>query len=179
MSGINVFLYVLYYRRTSKYVQNILIVFMFASLFLLLSAAKRMGMYVLYYGFSYEKFFAAYTVLFSIFLFIRLIAALFQKEKTDILRYLVVAFVWMYAVATVLPIEQMIFRANRALAARPDSRLDMHELLMLSGDVLGLGKEQSAAHPGSGWPSWVEEKKAIADRKHFYELTLTDLLMKY
>jgi len=178
LSGINVLLYVLYYRRTSKPVQNILTVFMFASLFLLLSAAKRMGMYVFYYGFSYEKFFAAYTVIFSIFLFIRLIAALFQKEKTDIVRYLVVAFVWMYAVSTVLPVEQMIFRANRALALRPDSRLDMNELVMLSADVLNLGKEQSLAHPDSGWPKWVQEKTSIADQKHFYEKTLTDVLMR-
>ena len=178
LSGINVFLYLLYYRRTSKHVQNILIVFMFASLLLFLSAAKRMGMYVFYYGFSYEKFFAAYTVIFSIFLFIRLIAALFQKEKTDILRYLVVSFVWMYAVATVLPVEQIIFRTNRALAARSDSRLDMNELMMLSGDVLSLGKKQSEAHPESEWPYWVEEKNAIADQKHFYEKTLTDVLMK-
>lgn len=178
LSGINVFLYVLYYRRTSKPVQNMLLVFMFASLLLLLSAAKRMSMYVFYYGFSYEKFFAAYTVIFAVFLFIRLMAALFQREKTDIVRYLVVSFVWMYAVASVLPVEQMIFRANRALAARPDSRLDMNELIMLSGDVLNLGQEQSIAHPDSQWPSWVEEKKAIADQKHFYEKTLTDLLMK-
>ena len=178
LSGINVLLYLLYYRRTSKHVQNILIAFMCASLLLLLSAAKRMGMYVFYYGFSYEKFFAAYTVLFSIFLFLRLIAALFQKEKTDILRYLIVAFFWMYAVATVLPVEQMIFRANSTLAARSDSRLDMNELMMLSGDVLNLGREQSVAHPDSEWSNWVEEKKDIADQKHFYEKTLTDLLMK-
>ena len=178
LSGINVLLYLLYYRRTSKHVQNILIAFMCASLLLLLSAAKRMGMYVFYYGFSYEKFFAAYTVLFSIFLFLRLIAALFQKEKTDILRYLIVAFFWMYAVATVLPVEQMIFRANSTLAARSDSRLDMNELMMLSGDVLNLGREQGVAHPDSEWSNWVEEKKDIADQKHFYEKTLTDLLMK-
>ena len=178
LSGINVLLYLLYYRRTSKQVQNMLIAFMCASLLLLLSAAKRMGMYVFYYGFSYEKFFAAYTVLFSIFLFLRLIAALFQKEKTDILRYLIVAFFWMYAVATVLPVEQMIFRANSTLAARSDSRLDMNELMMLSGDVLNLGREQGVAHPDSEWSNWVEEKKDIADQKHFYEKTLTDLLMK-
>ena len=177
LSGVNVFLYLLYYRRTSKHVQTILTVFMFASLLLLLSAAKRMGMYVFFYGFSYEKFFAAYTVIFSIFLFIRLIAALFQKEKTDIVRYLVTAFIWMYAVITVLPVEQMIFRANSALAARPDTRLDMDELMMLSGDVLNLGRERSVAFPHSGWPLWVEEKAALADRKHFYEKTLTDLLM--
>ncbi|MBI5793600.1 DUF4173 domain-containing protein [Candidatus Uhrbacteria bacterium] len=177
LSGINVLLFLLYYRRTSKHVQNILVVFMFASLLLLLSAAKRMGMYVFYYGFSYEKFFATYTVLFSVFLFIRLITALFQRGKTDILRYLVIAFIWMYAVATVLPIEQIIFRANRALAARPDTRIDMLELQMLSGDVLSLGKEQNIAHPGD-WDDWVLEKKAIADQKHFYEMTLTDLLMK-
>ncbi|MDD5102794.1 MAG: DUF4173 domain-containing protein [Candidatus Peribacteraceae bacterium] len=178
LSGINVLLYVLYYRRTSKPVQNMLTVFMVASLLLLLSAAKRMGMYVFYYGFSYEKFFAAYTVIFAVFLFIRLIAALFQKEKTDIVRYLVVAFVWMYAVSTVLPVEQMIFRANRALALRPDSRLDMNELVMLSADVLNLGKEQSLAHPDSGWTEWVTKKESIADQKHFYEKTLTDVLMR-
>ncbi|MDD4286786.1 MAG: DUF4173 domain-containing protein [Candidatus Peribacteraceae bacterium] len=177
LSGINVLLYVLYYRRTSKPVQNLLTVFMFASLLLLLSATKRMGMYVFYYGFSYEKFFAAYTVVFAIFLFIRLIAALFQKEKTDIVRYLVVAFVWMYAVATVLPVEQIIFRANRALALRPDSRLDMNELVMLSADVFSFGKEQSLAHPDSGWTAWVEEKTSIAAQKHFYEKTLTDLII--
>lgn len=177
LSGINVFLFMLYYRRTSKQVQNMLTVFMFASLLLLLSAAKRMGMYVLYYGFSYEKFFAAYTVLFSLFLFLRLIAALFQKEKTDILRYLVLAFVWMYAVATVLPVEQMIFRTNRALALRSDSRIDMHELHMLSGDVFRLGKEQNIEHPGD-WDEWIVEKRIIANQKHFYEKTLTDLLME-
>ncbi|MDD4319903.1 MAG: DUF4173 domain-containing protein [Candidatus Peribacteraceae bacterium] len=178
LSGINVCLYVLYYRRTSKHVQALLAVFMFASLLLLLSAAKRMGMYVYSYGFSYEKFFAAYTVVFSVFLFLRLIAALFRKEKTDIVRYLAVAFVWMYAVVTVLPVEQMIFRANRALAGRPGSRIDMHELTMLSGDVLSLGKEQGVAHPDSRWPAWVAEKLAIADQKRFFEKTFTDLLMK-
>ncbi|MDO8468228.1 MAG: DUF4173 domain-containing protein [Candidatus Peribacter sp.] len=179
LSGINVLLYVLYYRRTSKHVQNILTVFMFASLFLLLSAAKRMGMYVFYYGFSYEKFFAAYTVIFTIFLFMRLIAALFQKEKTDIVRYLVVAFVWMYAVATVFPVEQAIFRLNRRLNALPNSRIDMLELKMLSGDVYGLVLQESAKAPADErWQEWVEEKKSIADQKHFYEKTLTDLLMR-
>lgn len=178
LSGVNVLLYVLYYRRTSTFVQNILMVFMLASLLLLLSAGKRMGMYVFYYGFSYEKFFATYTVLFSIALFLRLIVALFQKEKTDIVRYLVVAFIWMYAVVAVLPVEQMIFRANRALALRPDSRINMDELQMLSGDVLSLGQEQSLLHPDSAWPSWVTRIQNTTNRKHFYEKTLTDLLMK-
>jgi len=177
LSGINVFLYVLYYRRTSKHVQNILIVFMCASLLLLLSAAKRMGMYVFFYGFSYEKFFAAYTVIFSVFLFLRLIAALLQREKTDMVRYLVVAFVWMYAVATVLPVEQIIFRTNRALAELPNTRIDMRELQMLSADVFRLGEEQNSKHPGE-WDEWIVEKKIIAHQKHFYELTLTDLLMQ-
>jgi len=177
LSGINVLLFALYYRRTSTVVQKILIVFMFASLFLLLSAAKRMGMYVYYYGFSYEKFFAAYTVVFSVVLFIRLIAALFQKEKTDIVRYLVVSFLWMYAVATVLPVEQFIFRANRALARLPDTRIEMRELQMLSGDIWNLAKEQNIQDPGA-WDDWIAEKITIAERKHFYEKTLTDVLMR-
>ena len=183
LSGINVLLFLLYYRRTSKHVQNILIAFMFASLLLLLSAAKRMGMYVFYYGFSYEKFFATYTVIFAVFLFIRLIAALFQSRKTDILRYLVIAFVWMYAVATVLPVEQMIFRANRSLAIRPDSRINMYELQMLSGDVYGLVQEEISNGDQSDedrqvWVDWSEEKAQIAKNKRFYEMTLTDLVLR-
>jgi hypothetical protein len=153
-----------------------LIAFMFASLFLLLSAAKRMGMYVFYYGFSYEKFFAAYTVVFAVFLFVRLITALFQSGKTDILRYLVIAFIWMYAVATILPVEQMIFRANRALARRADSRIDMLELRMLSGDVYDLAGEESLHN--ADWDDWLAKKSAITDEKRFYELTLTDVMLR-
>ena len=179
LSGINVLLYVLYYRRTSKPVQNMLTVFMFASLFLLLSAAKRMGMYVFYYGFSYEKFFAAYTVIFAIFLFIRLIAALFQKEKTDIVRYLVVAFVWMYAVATVFPVEQAIFRLNRRLAALPTSRIDMLELKMLSGDVYGLVLQESAkAQADERWQEWLTKARANSLSKEFYEMNWQDVLLR-
>ncbi|OGJ84066.1 hypothetical protein A2529_04720 [Candidatus Peribacteria bacterium RIFOXYD2_FULL_58_15] len=176
LSGINVLLFLLYYRRTSKPVQTMLIAFMFASLFLLLSAAKRMGMYVFYYGFSYEKFFAAYTVVFAVFLFVRLITALFQSGKTDILRYLVIAFIWMYAVATILPVEQMIFRANRALARRADSRIDMLELRMLSGDVYDLAGEESLHN--ADWNDWLAKKSAITDEKRFYEFTLTDVLLR-
>ena len=175
LSGINVFLFLLYYRRTSKPVQYILIAFMFASLLLLLSAAKRMGMYAFYYGFSYEKFFATYTVLFAVFLFMRLITALFQPGKTDILRYLVISFVWMYAVATVLPVEQMIFRTNRALAQRADTRIDMRELKMLSGDVYHLGAGQGLHQD---WQGWLMETAAISREKKFYELTLTDLWIR-
>jgi hypothetical protein len=176
LSGINVLLYLLYYRRTSKIVQHILTAFMFASLLLLLSGAKRMGMYVLTYGFSYEKFFAAYTVIFAIGLFIRLIVALLQKGRADIARYVMVTFVWMYAVVTVLPVEQLIFRANRALSTQPGSRVDMDEMWMMSGDVFSLVKELSKKE--AGWEPWLNEQTISSDDKAFYELTITDLLVR-
>jgi len=178
LSGINAFLFLIYYRRTARPVQNILVVFMVASLFLLFSAANRMGMYVYYYGFSYEKFFALYTVLFAILLFVRLIAALFQKSKPDMVKFIVVAFVWMYAVATVFPVEQTIFRLNKRLAALPDSRINMMELKMLSSDVYGLVLAESAQAEADGkWQEWLAKARATSSTKEFYEMNWQDVLL--
>ena len=179
LSGINALLFLIYYRRTARPVQHILMVFMVASLLLLFSAANRMGMYVYTYGFSYEKFFALYTVLFSILLFVRLIAALFQKGKPDMVKFIVVAFVWMYAVATVFPVEQAIFRLNRRLAALPTSRIDMLELKMLSGDVYGLVLEESTQpQADERWQEWLNKARETSATKEFYEMNWQDVLLR-
>jgi hypothetical protein len=179
LSGINTFLFLIYYRRTARPVQHILVAFMVASLFLLFSAANRMGMYVYYYGFSYEKFFALYTVLFAILLFIRLIAALFQKGKPDMVKFIAVAFVWMYAVTSVFPVEQTIFRLNRRLAALPGSRINMIELQMLSSDVYGLALEENVRADTNGrWLEWLENAKETSSAKEFYEMNWQDVLLR-
>ena len=179
LSGINTFLFLIYERRTNRSVQQILVAFMVASLFLLFSAANRMGMYVYSYGFSYEKFFAFYTVLFAILLFVRLIAALFQKGKPDMVKFILVAFVWMYAVATVFPVEQAIFRLNRRLAALPGSRIDMIELRMLSSDVYGLALEENVKADSNGrWQEWLTEARATSSAKEFYEMNWQDVLLR-
>jgi hypothetical protein len=176
LSVINVFLFLFTYRRTAKIVQFILTAFTFASLALLLSGAQRMAMYVYYYGFSYEKFFASYTVLFAIILFAKLIYCLFQRKKHDIVRFTVFSFLWMYSVATVLPTEQFIFRANAYLAAKPESRISMYELQMLSADVYG---SISKLEDKEG--VWFEWKKNVRDRskqKKIYEMNAQDIILR-
>lgn len=179
LSGINALLFLITYRRTTRAVQNMLVAFMVASLFLLFSAANRMGMYVYFYGFSYEKFFALYTVLFAILLFVRLIAALFQKGKPDMAKFIAVAFVWMYAVTTVFPVEQTIFRLNRRLAELPDSRIIMSELQMLSGDVYGLALKENVQGKSHGlWTEWLQDVRETSAAKEFYEMNWQDVLLR-
>ncbi|MDD5055354.1 MAG: DUF4173 domain-containing protein [Candidatus Peribacteraceae bacterium] len=187
LSGINVFLFLVYYRRTKAVVQKILVLFMFASLFLLVSAANRMGMYVWFYGFSYEKFFATYTVLFALILFGYLIRSLFSAERKDIVKFLITGFVWMYAVAAVLPMEQFIFRANARLSERPDSRINMMELQMLSADVYGLVRQQHAmiseasdeSHTKEIWEEWLQDQERKSREKAWYEWTVQDLKLRF
>lgn len=178
LSVINVLMFFIYYRRTQTMVQNILTAFTFASVLLLLSATQRMVMYVWFYGLSYEKFFALYTVLFALVLFVYLIGCLFQKERRDIMKFLVYAFVWMYAVAAVLPTEQFIFRANSWLADRPGSRIDMAELQMLSADVYGLVKIENAEHPALHWDEWLEYQMRISKNKLWHKWNVQDLKLR-
>ena len=179
LSAINVFLFLVYYHRTKAVVQKILILFTFASLFLLFSAAERMGMYVWFYGFSYEKFFATYTVLFALLLFGYLIRCLFSAERKDVVRFLISAFIWMYAVAAILPTEQFIFRANTWLSQRQDSRIDLLELQMLSADVYGLVREENTFKPSPVWNEWFTEQQRRSAEKQWYEWNLQDLKLRY
>lgn len=172
LSAINVFLYFLYYRRTHKHVQKILVAFTFASFLLLISAAQRMLLYVTLYGFSYEKFFAAYTVVYAIILFIALFAFLYKKKKQDIFKFMVITFMWMFSLATILPVEQIIFRSNLALLEMPGSRIRMYELRMLSADVYDLAIDEIEKNP-SRWAMWKEDKAIKLNEKSWYEMTLS------
>ncbi|MFA6603950.1 MAG: DUF4153 domain-containing protein [Patescibacteria group bacterium] len=200
LSVINIAIFFLTYRRTIPAVQHILTAFTAASLLLLASAGHRMVLYVTYYGFSYEKVFAAYVVIFCAVLFVWLITRMFAVRRANILKFLVVLFMWMFAVATVLPVEQFILRANVALARLPDSRIRLYELTMLSPDVLGTVRQFRAAgkleevnaayvsgpesvsaeireqldHPD--WQPWIDRQQERVASKVWYELTLSDLL---
>lgn len=191
---LNILIYFFTYKKTSKFVQKILLAFTVASLLLLVSAAHRMALYVIYYGFSYEKFFASYTVLFCALLFFWLISRLAIHKKANIIKFTTFLFIWMYGIMTVFPIEQFILRSNVALAQHENSRIRLFELTMLSSDVLGLVKRCEAAgtlkekvgylaREGTreaeetfDWGPWIEEQeKRIADKK-WYEQNLMNLL---
>ena len=201
LSIINIAIYVLTYRKTVPAVQKMLLAFSVASLLLLASAGHRLALYVIYYGFSYEKFCAAYTVLFCGILFVWLISRLLRPHRSDVIKFLAVLFLWMFAVLTVLPVEQCILRSNVALAHLEGSHVRIYELTMLSPDVLGTVKNFQAegrleeVNPayieserqrlsetgkadgtgsGSNWQPWIQARKAGIESKKWYERTLVD-----
>ena len=205
LSIINIAIYFLTYRKTIPAVQHILAAFTAASLLLLASAAQRMGLYVTYYGFSYEKFFASYTVIFCAILFVWLISRLFVRRRADIMKFLVVLFLWMYGLLTVLPVEQFILRANVALAGREGSQIRLVELTMLSPDVLALAQRYEAEgllaerttarfarevlldvknaqlneSAAAIWTDWIENRQLKLKQKKWYEKNAMNFLSGY
>jgi len=170
LSGLNTLIYFFTYRKTNALVQKILVAFNLASLLLLFSAGQRMAFYVVNYGFSYEKFFASYTVIYCAILFGWLFFCLFRKERANILKFLVFLFLWMYAIITVLPIEQFILHANVNLSKRSESRIHLFELTMLSTDVLSsVKKYKSEGVLKDDWQPWILKQEKRLAEKRWYE----------
>jgi len=194
LSIINILIYFFTYRKTNSLVRWILTGFTIASLLLLLSAGYRMILYVTYYGFSYEKFFASYTVIYCAILFVWLISRLFIKTRSNIVKFLLVLFLWMYALVTVFPVEQFILRANVALSQLKESRIRLYELTMLSPDVLGLVKKYQAqgllketnnylaredaakSEEEFDWTPWIERQEKIVKDKKWYEKNIINFI---
>jgi len=194
LTAINILIYFFTYKKTLPLVQRVLTAFTMASLFLLVSAGYRMGLYVTYYGFSYEKFFASYTVIYCAILFVWLISRLFIAKRSNIVKFLLVLFLWMYALLSVFPIEQFILRANVALTSLKESRIRLFELTMLSPDVLGLVKEYQASNllqeqrsylslengepvnEKFDWNPWIKRQEEIVSNKLWYEKNLFNFL---
>ena len=76
------------YKNTASYVQFLLRAFILASGLVLLSGCWRMGLYVYWYGLNYEKFFASYTAIFSLFIFVYLVIASFRVKRENIYRFI-------------------------------------------------------------------------------------------
>jgi len=167
LSVINIIFFAIYHQKTNSGIQKVLSVFSLASLFLVFSAAQRMFLYVVYYGFSYEKFFAAYAVIFCIIVFVWLIIKLFKKTKIDILKFVMFLFLWMYGLVSIFPIEQFILRTNIKLAQSEDSRIDLYEMTMLSSDVLGIVIERDF-----DWYWWMSNQADDIQDKKWYEMNL-------
>ena len=194
LSIINILIYFSTYRKTALFVQRILSVFTIASLLLLISAGYRMGLYVTYYGLSYEKFFASYTVIYCAILFVWLISRLFIKQRANILKFLIFLFLWMYAVVTILPVEQFIIRTNMALSNLKESQIRLFELTMLSPDVLPLIKkyqqqglleennnylvreDSPKSEEQFDWTPWINRQEKKISDKMWYERNLMNTL---
>lgn len=170
LTALNTLLYFFTYKKTSQTVQTILKVFTAASILLLLSAAQRVALYAVNYGLSYEKFFAAYTVIYCAILFAWLFICLFRKKRANILKFSIFLFAWMYALITVMPMEQFILRSNITLSKRPQSRIRLYELTMLSPDVLGLVKKtKKEGLLKDDWQPWIDRQEKRLAEKRWYE----------
>ncbi len=137
LTTLNILLYAGIYNRQTKTIQRILTIFTFTSLFLVFSATQRVFLYVLNYGLSYEKFFAFYTVVFCIFVFLWFLSLIFRHNKpANIIQGLFFLALWMYALATIAPLEKIILTTNLNLTQQENSRVDINELRMLGFDAL-------------------------------------------
>lgn len=168
------------YKKTNKTVQRVLLGFSVASLLLLASAAWRMGLYVVFYGFSYEKFYASYTVIFCAVLLLWLLWRMFTQERANLLKTTVFMLLWMYAVIAIMPVEQFIFRANLNLQQKQDSRINVYEMTMLSSDVLGLVEKSQSQNPQlfNNWDWWINDVRREVDEKKWYEMNIMNVVYR-
>lgn len=178
LSFLNVALFFVLYKNTSTAVQRILQAFIVASGLILLSAGWRMGLYVYWYGLSYEKFFASYTTLYALGLFIALVVASFSLVRRDIVRIVVFSSLWGYSIATVLPVEQIIFHTNQHLAKQADTRVDLYHLSVLSADIFADAKQalQDRTLDEYRWQTWLSSMTTRRCQRPWYESNISLLI---
>ena len=176
LSIINVGLFYWAYRNTARWLQWLLSLYLLASALILLSAAWRMALYVYYYGLSYEKFFASYTTLYALGLFVFLGFCLLAKKRQDLVKSVVFSVLWMFSLATISPIERFIFSANVALSKQWDSRVDLYHLSYLSADVLSdafNAFEQGRFQKSGSWSVWLRSNKQVDCQRAWYSTNLS------
>lgn len=176
ISLFNLCLSYFFYGRISLKIKNLLGLFNVTSLLMLLSSAQRLGLYVYFYGFSYEKFYASYTVLYCGILLLVLIYASFAGETKDPLKYGAYLLFYMYAFITVLPVERFIFESNIILSHSSETRINLDEMTMLSVDVYPSVRREAFLLEWDSWRFWEQSLVKHHIAKHFYEMTLSDLL---
>ena len=135
---INTLFYIVVFRKSTMLVQRILSAFTLTSLLLIISAAHRVFMYVSIYGLSYEKFFALYTVIFCSIVFVWFLSLFTYPKHKPVMIVKILSFLalWMYALATITPLGQLILSTNLKLTQRENSRVNINELRMLGFDAL-------------------------------------------
>lgn len=133
---LNTGLFFTVYRKTGRTVQWVLRVFIIASSLLMVSAAWKVGLYSYTFGLSYEKFFACYTAVFALGVLLYLVIASFSVKYRNVVKAIMFAALWGYGVATISPIEKLIFYANIHLAEQNNTRISINQLTQLSLDIM-------------------------------------------
>jgi len=133
---LNVGLFLVVYKKTNWVAQLILRIFIVASSLLMVSAAWKVGLYSYTFGLSYEKIFAVYTALFGIGVLLYLVVVSFFGYRRNVVRVIVFAALWGYGVATISPVEKIIFYANIYLVKQENTRITLNQLSQLSLDIM-------------------------------------------
>ncbi len=182
LAVLNTGLFFVVYRKTGKLAQWILRVFIVASSLLMVSAAWKVGLYSYTFGLSYEKFFACYTAVFSLGVLLYLVFASFSIKRRNVVKTIAFSALWCYAVATVNPVEKIIFHANLYFSEQANTRVTLTQLTQLSMDIMNdvdkvYAKKLALNSSDMGeWRQWRSEQKNTYCQRAWYEKNMTVFL---
>lgn len=179
LAVLNTGLFFVVYRKTGMIAQWVLRVFIIASSLLMVSAAWKLGLYNYTFGLSYEKFFAAYTTLFALGVLLYLVAASFSPKRCNAVKSIAFAALWGYAIASISPIERIIFHTNLYLAEQSSTRITLTQLTQLSLDVwddvdeVYSAKLAVSANDQRLWRTWRRRQHHEMCKRAWYETNLS------
>lgn len=81
----------------------------------------------------------------------------------------------MFAIATILPVERVIFNTNLFLAQKVDSRIDFAHLSLLSADVLSVATNavESERLDETYWQPWLAQRVKNSCHRSWFEVNLS------
>jgi len=179
LAVMNTGLFMIVYRKTDAIAQWVLRVFIIASSLLMLSAAWKVWLYSYTFGLSYEKFFACYTAVFALGVLFYLVAAGFSFHRRNVVKTIAFAALWGYGIATISPVEKIIFHGNLYFAQQDNTRIRLSHLTQLSLDIKAdvdkayLSKPSMDAGYIKIWKNWRDEQVELACKRSWYQLKLS------
>lgn len=179
LAVLNTVLFFIVYRKTGSVAQWVLRVFIVASSLLMVSAAWKVWLYSYTFGLSYEKFFACYTAVFALGVLVYLVTASLSFHRRNVVKVIGFAALWGYSIATISPIEKVIFHANLHFAEQDNTRISVDQLTQLSLDVMGevdevfLSQLSEHSQDLDLWRRWRVEQENRYCTRRWYELNLS------
>ena len=179
LAVLNTGLFFIVYRKTGAIAQWVLRVFIIASGLLMVSATWKVWLYSYTFGLSYEKFFACYTAIFALAVLLYLVAASFSTLQRNVVKTIAFAALWGYGVATISPIEKVIFHTNLSLAEQDNTRIIVDQLTQLSLDIMedvdkvSNSKLAEYSEDLDVWRRWRVEQEHKFCARAWYEMNLS------
>jgi len=180
LAVLNTGLFFIVYKKTGVIGQWGGRVFIIASSLLMVSAAWKVWLYSQTFGLSYEKYFACYTAVFALGVLLYLVGASFSSFRRNVVKTIVFAALWGYALATISPVEKIIFHTNLHFAQKDDARrIVLSQLTQLSLDIktdvdkVYMSKLFIDAESIVEWQRWRSLQAKVACKRPWYEWNLS------